>query len=294
MRIGVGIPFMRDRHVPLDAAELGRRARWIESAGLDGIWMGDASFRRMATWPDPLLWLAVAAAATEHVEVGTCVYQVPLREPVDLAQRLMTLEALTKGRATIGVGAGSTPADFAAVGADFERRFKDFHKDMATIRALLRGETVGDANLEPWESVRPGPRFVLGAWSSDFSLRKAVADFDGWMCSAGRTSLKTMADGLRRYRDLGGRRAMISTVTLDLRARTKVLGEDDPFTLCCEPTAAAERLAIVADLGFDDILVNIRDSTNPRIFDGDLTLEELEEARSLLPADPRPRWGASA
>jgi len=44
MRIGVGLPFKDQRGLPLDAAGLGLRARWIEEAGLDAAWMGDASF----------------------------------------------------------------------------------------------------------------------------------------------------------------------------------------------------------------------------------------------------------
>lgn len=48
--------------------------------------MGDASFRRLATWPDPMMWLLAAGAATSRIEVGTAIYQVPLRPPVDLAQ----------------------------------------------------------------------------------------------------------------------------------------------------------------------------------------------------------------
>jgi len=63
MRIGVGLPFKDQRGLPLDAAGLGLRARWIEEAGLDAAWMGDASFRRLATWPDPMMWLLTVGAA---------------------------------------------------------------------------------------------------------------------------------------------------------------------------------------------------------------------------------------
>lgn len=64
MRIGVGLPFKDQRGLPLDAAGLGLRARWIEEAGLDAAWTGDASFSRLATWPDPMMWLLTVGAAT--------------------------------------------------------------------------------------------------------------------------------------------------------------------------------------------------------------------------------------
>ncbi len=75
----------------------GQRARWIEEAGLDAAWMGDASFRRLATWPDPMMWLLTVGAATSRIEVGTAIYQVPLRHPVDLAQQFLTMRALLGG-----------------------------------------------------------------------------------------------------------------------------------------------------------------------------------------------------
>ena len=97
MRIGVGLPFKDQRGLPLDAAGLGLRARWIEEAGLDAAWMGDASFRRLATWPDPMMWLLTVGAATSRIEVGTAIYQVPLRPPVDLAQQFTNMIMAERG-----------------------------------------------------------------------------------------------------------------------------------------------------------------------------------------------------
>ena len=68
LRIGIGLPFVREDGAPHDLASLGERVRWIEEAGFSSVWMGDASFRDLATWPDPFLWMAAAAAATRRVE----------------------------------------------------------------------------------------------------------------------------------------------------------------------------------------------------------------------------------
>ncbi|MCU1415202.1 MAG: Coenzyme F420-dependent N10-methylene tetrahydromethanopterin reductase-like protein [Microbacteriaceae bacterium] len=280
LRIGIGLPFTDGAGDPHDAASLGERARWIEEAGFSGIWMGDASFRGLATWPDPWLWMAAAAAVTSRVELGFAALQLPLRHPVDNAQRLMTLQTLSDGRLSAGVAPGSTAAGFEAMGESFEGRFAKFQADMTTIRALNHGEEVNGADLSPWPVV-PQPRFLLAAWAGGKMLERAVTEYDGWLCSAGRTTVKTIVEGLKRYRDLGGERALVASCSADLTARDVPMGDDDPFSLRCSPEEAADRLAWIADQGFDDILINIRDGRSPGPFDSDLEHDKLLELRSL-------------
>src|ERR1051326_6434484 len=124
MRLGIHLPLKGGDDKPLNAKGVMARARAIEAAGFDGIWIGDG-LSGIAR-PDPLMWLLVAAAATEQIEVGTSIYQVPLRNPVELAQRFLTLQALTEGRFSVGVGSGSGAAGYAAIGRpeDFDRRFR--------------------------------------------------------------------------------------------------------------------------------------------------------------------------
>ena len=126
MRLGTYLPFAGPGGVPFDAHEVAVRARRVEAAGFDGVWVGDGSYRRIAPWPDPLSWLLAVAAGTESLEVGTAIFQVPLRSPVDLAQRFMTLRALTKDRLTIGVGPGSTATDYAAYGIPSKTASRDY------------------------------------------------------------------------------------------------------------------------------------------------------------------------
>lgn len=290
MRVGVNMPLLDSEGHPLDAEGIGRRARAIEAAGLDGIWLGDSFSPRM-TRPDPLMWLLVGAAATERVEVGTCIFIVPLRNPIELSQRLLTLAAIVAGRFTFGVGSGSTESNYQVFGKDFEGRFRELHEDLQTIRALCRGEAVGLADLNPWPSVVGGPPIVIGAWHSGIWLKRAAAEYDGWMCSAGRTNYATMREGIKRYRDLGGRRAMISTCMFDFSAESGRLADDEPFHLRCGPDEAADRLGRVSELGFDDILLVKADHTRRHaIYEADFADGDLEQIRALLPADTRPPY----
>lgn len=286
MRIGIDIPPNTPDGRLLDAKGLMARAKMIEDAGLEGIWFGDASyFRGSYTEVDPLQWCLLAAAATEHIEVGLAVLQVALREPVDLAQRLLTIHALTGGRFTAGVGAGSTyRGAFQAVHVSYDDRFKIFHAHMAKIRKLLDGEEVDDAVLPAWPGTKGGPSFVLGAWHSPVSLRRAARDYDGWMSSSGLTSIKIMTEGIKRYRDLGGQRAMTTTCRIDLSAPSTKLDENGPFTLLCGREEAAARLHRLTELGFDDVCLRFVDhkeeAANRR---RNFTAEDLAEIRSLLP-----------
>ncbi|MBO0714463.1 MAG: LLM class flavin-dependent oxidoreductase [Acidimicrobiales bacterium] len=290
MRIGIDIPHSDERGNVLDVKGIMRRAAMVEAAGLDGIWNGDGSFFRGSyTEVDPLLWMAGAAAGTEHIELGLTVYQVPLREPVDLAQRLMTITQLARGRFTCGVGSGSTEQGaFSFVGVPFEDRFRILYRSMARIRRLLDGETDEGVVLPPWPGAVKGPRFVLGGWHSPISLKRAATEYDGWMSSSGLTNLRVMSEGIKRYRDLGGTRAMTTTCRIDLRAPNRKLSDEEPFNVVCGPEEAAERLGRVAELGFDDVCLRFVDHRQRIGFASpSYSADDLEEIRSLVPKDGR-------
>ena len=90
MRLAIHMPLKDQDGKVLNAKGVMARAKAVEAAGFDGVWIGDGLGG--ASRPDPLMWLLVAAAATERLEVGTSIYQVPLRHPVELAQRAPVCE----------------------------------------------------------------------------------------------------------------------------------------------------------------------------------------------------------
>jgi alkanesulfonate monooxygenase SsuD/methylene tetrahydromethanopterin reductase-like flavin-dependent oxidoreductase (luciferase family) len=253
------------------------RAKLIESLGFDGIWLGDTVGRVTSARPDTLIWLTLCAAATERVELGTAIIQVPLRHPVELAVRLMTVQAMSKGRFVAGLGAGSTRADFEAVGVDYDSRFRVFAGALPQIRALLNDEQVGEANIHPWPDYSVAPPIIIGSWESGIWVERAARDYDGWMAS-GTTSFHALAEGIKRFRDAGGKRALVATIETDLTRPTKALSDDQPFNLHCSPEAAVERLARLAELGYDDALLSQRGHT-----EATLTSEHLATIRSLVP-----------
>lgn len=282
MRLGINIGYRDKQGAPLDIVGVMTRAKAIEDAGFDGIWQPDTLSRQVQPRPDALAYLTLAAAATSRVQLGTAVYIVTFRHPLDLTQRAMTLQLLSGGRLQLGVGAGSDAVALELGEVAYEERFKRLHESVGIVRALLHGKVVGEASVDPWPEMGSPPPLLLGSWGSEVSLKRAVRDYDGWICSAGRTSLNVMRDAIARYRDKGGRRAVVATCPVDLSAPYQPLEDDGPFHLKCPPEAAAERLQQLVELGFDDVGLQKVDGTSKR-WEADATPEELHEIRALLP-----------
>src|SRR5437870_8943800 len=106
MRLGLALPNATPDGRPLTGPALIAGARLVERAGFDSLWCFDAIGRGFIL-PDPLIAVSVAAAASERLTVGTCILQVPLRRPVELARSILTAHLICQGRLLLGVGAGS-------------------------------------------------------------------------------------------------------------------------------------------------------------------------------------------
>ena len=283
MRLGINVSYRDADGAPLNAAGIAERARRIEDAGFDGIWQPDSLAPAAQPRPDPLVWLTVAATATSRVTLGTAVYIVPFRNPLELAQRALSLQLISGNRLQLGVGAGSNSEALSLGGIPFDERFSRLHSTMRIVKALCDGEHIEGAFLDPWPEVGTGPAFLLGAWHSEVSLKRAVRDYDGWICSAGRTSLSVMQEGIARYRELGGTRAVVASCSVDLTAPYEKLDPDAPFSLRCPPEEAEDRIHQLVELGFDELALQKAGGTAKR-WEVDATAEDLAAIRALLPS----------
>ena len=159
MRLGATINHLSPAP-PTDVAEWARR---LVRAGFESLWTPEV-IGRGSLVPDPFVTLAVAAAVTEGVEVGTATVQVPLHHPVELAHRILSLAAVCGDRLTLGVSPGSSEADFAALDRDFAARFRVFDRNLERLRALLAAGRGDRAHLAPagWATRRPPLLLVRG------------------------------------------------------------------------------------------------------------------------------------
>lgn len=139
-----------------DAAELCRRAA---AAGFGSLWGGEhvilptqISSRYPYTAdgkipavpetpiPDPLIWLAFAAAAAPGLRLGTCILILPQRNPLVVAKELATLDAFTGGRVILGTGVGWLKEEFDALGVPFADRGRRHDDYVEALRALWKGD----------------------------------------------------------------------------------------------------------------------------------------------------------
>ncbi|SDC60100.1 LLM class F420-dependent oxidoreductase [Rhodococcus tukisamuensis] len=141
-----------------------------------------------ADWLDPMVGLSFAAAATRTIGIATGVLLLPEHNPLLVAKQAATLDRLSGGRLTLGIGVGWSREEFAALGVPFERRGRRTAEYVAAMRAVWREDVASfDGEFVGFDAVRVNPKpardrripVVLGG-NSDAALRR-VADWgDGW------------------------------------------------------------------------------------------------------------------
>ena len=167
-------------------------ARQAEDLGFGGVWVSDhVAVPVNAPYPppfifDPIVTLTWAAAATNHVDLGTSVLVLPLRPVAALAKELASLDRLSGGRLIVGAASGWLEAEFAALGAPFARRGKATDESIAGLRACWgervvefvgAGAEIRNMRLEPKPAHRI-PIWVGG--TSPAAIKRATALGDGW------------------------------------------------------------------------------------------------------------------
>ena len=233
MRLGVAIYHnIVEEHRSASTLGIADTAKRIAQTGFDSLWVADCIGRAGSLIPDPLMLLCVAASATEDIELGTCIVQVPLRHTIELAHRVLSARLLCGERFLFGVGYGSTRADYNAIGVDFDNRKKLFDTAMPKLRGLLREGAVDGHNLQPWPLADQRVALLLGSWRKDVNM--AARDYDGWIGSAHYRSDAQLIQTLSNYRLAGGKRAIV------------VVPGDDKVCL---------RLERMANAGYDDAVV---------------------------------------
>ncbi|MCW2935658.1 MAG: F420-dependent oxidoreductase [Actinomycetia bacterium] len=140
-----------------------------------------------ADWLDPLLALSFAAAVTSRIGLATGVLLLPLHNPVMLAKQAATLDVLSGGRFTLGIGIGWSAEEFTALGVPFARRGQRAAEYVAAMRALWSDPVASfDGEFVHFDAVRVNPKPVRGripivvGGNSDAALSRAASFGHGW------------------------------------------------------------------------------------------------------------------
>lgn len=141
-----------------------------------------------ADWLDPLIALSFAAAASSRIRLATGVLLLPEHNPVIVAKQAASLDRLSGGRLTLGIGIGWSREEFEALGVPFERRAARTAEYVAAMRTLWRedvasfdGQFVGfdPIRVNPKPVARQGLPVVVGG-NSNAALGRVAAWGDGW------------------------------------------------------------------------------------------------------------------
>jgi probable F420-dependent oxidoreductase len=141
-----------------------------------------------ADWLDPLLGLSFMAAVTSRIRLATGILLLPEHNPLITAKQAATLDVLSGGRFTLGVGIGWSAEEFEALGIPFEGRGRRTAEYVAAIRRLWADDVASfDGDFVRFTQVRVNPKpvrdrklpIVVGG-TSDAALRRVAAFGDGW------------------------------------------------------------------------------------------------------------------
>jgi probable F420-dependent oxidoreductase len=184
-----------------------RVAELAEQLGFDSVWttehiiVGPDAVDPYGRVYDSLVTLGWIAGWTERVGLGTSIVLVPLHNAIHLAKEVATLQELSGGRFTLGVGMGWHEDEYDFMGVPFKGRGRRGDEAIRLMRALWNGErdfdgefwSFRDATQEPHPS--PAPEIWVGG-SSERALRRARELGDAWHPSRGSD-----ADHVRRVKE---------------------------------------------------------------------------------------------
>jgi probable F420-dependent oxidoreductase len=187
---------------------LGDVARIYENHGFESVWMpehlvfpevmppdypyttdGYPPVTSQTPAYDPWVVLAGLATATTSIRLATNVYILPLRHPLQTARSVVTLDRVSNGRVTLGVGVGWLPDEFEYLGLDFKNRGLRTDAIIEALRRLWSEDVIevhnehfsfGPVIFQPKPIQRPSIPIEVGGVSRP-ALRRAGRMGDGWI-----------------------------------------------------------------------------------------------------------------
>src|SRR5436305_2443562 len=116
---------------------------------------------------ESLITLAAVAGVTQRIRLITTVLLAPLRNPALLAKQAASLDALSGGRLTLGLGIGGREDDYLAASVPFKRRGKLFDEELETLQKIWSGQPLGDniGTIGPTPAQSGGPEILIGGYS---------------------------------------------------------------------------------------------------------------------------------
>jgi alkanesulfonate monooxygenase SsuD/methylene tetrahydromethanopterin reductase-like flavin-dependent oxidoreductase (luciferase family) len=142
---------------------------------------------------EPLVTLAAAAGVTQRIRLMTTVLIAPLRNAGILAKQAATIDALSNGRLTLGLGVGGREDDFLAAPVAMKGRGRRFEQQLNAMTSIWAGQSVGEGvgPIGPKPARAGGPELLIGGGSPD-AVRRVGRWGDGYISGGGGVSPRVL------------------------------------------------------------------------------------------------------
>jgi probable F420-dependent oxidoreductase len=267
-------------------------AKKCEAMGCHSMWVID---RIAYDNLEPLTVLAAAASATERIRLGTSVLLANTRHPVHLAKTIATLDFISNGRITIGLGFGSREPDYKAVEIPYEHRGSRAVEEVQLMKRLWTEDNVThkgqffnveNLSLGPRPIQKPHPPIWTGG-SAEVALKRAGTWANGFISgSAAIETFHATWDKIASYAAAAGRnpdeieKASLAFMAIDddkaravkavedytMRYYGRLRGEVEPVSIVGSGPQCAEKIHYFFSKSIDTLIIGVADP-DPRQLD---------------------------
>lgn len=181
-----------------------------EALGLDGVWLGEIHFLpSRSIMSSPLVVAGAIAARTQKLCVGTAVHVIPLRNPLNVAEDVATLDHLSGGRFQFGIGRSGSARSYDMLGIPYAESQGRLMESLALMREAWKGERfdfdgdyyhVANAIIGPRPVQRPHPPIRIAALSPSSFVRYAELGVNLFVGLRG-TDISELRGFIESYRD---------------------------------------------------------------------------------------------
>lgn len=172
--------------------ELWQYGKHAEQLGFRSLWVYDhvlLGTKRAYSFLDPFIMLGGLAALTEKTSLGTSIYLLALRNPIEAARLVSTIDHASSGRFRFGVGAGWYAKEYEAIGIPFKQRGTVLEESVEVMKKVWTQNFVSHKGrhfrfeslvVEPKPLQKPHPPILVGG-HDDVALRRAVRLASAWI-----------------------------------------------------------------------------------------------------------------
>jgi alkanesulfonate monooxygenase SsuD/methylene tetrahydromethanopterin reductase-like flavin-dependent oxidoreductase (luciferase family) len=270
MKIGIGLPAMLPGVKGKDLIEWARRA---DQGSFSSLGIID---RLVYPNYEPLITLAAAAGATQRIRLMTTILLAPIRNAAMLAKQAASLDAISGGRLTLGLGIGARPDDFLATQVLFKKRGKIFEQQIEQMKRIWSGQPQNDSvgAIGPAPIRLGGPELLLGGYTPA-AIQRGGRLADGYISGGGSdpVRLKQSFQLFQKAWQDAGRKgqprfvacfyvavgqelaARASEYIHDYYGRSNPMSDGIAKSIPLTPQAIQEKIRLVTDCGADEVIL---------------------------------------